>query len=45
MYNGTSRHIDNSQNIITQLLATRTMFINYMKSKDNLVYLLSKKLN
>ena len=36
MYNGKSRHIRHKHNIIRQLLSTRVISLNYVKSKDNI---------
>ena len=45
MYNGKSKHIRRRHNTITQLLSTRVIFVDYVKSKDNIVNLLTKWLN
>ena len=45
MYNGKSRHIHRRHNTIRQLLSTRVISLNYVRSKDNIVDLLTKGLN
>lgn len=40
MYNGKSRHIHLGHNTIRQLLSTRVISIDYIKSEDNIVDLL-----
>ena len=45
MYNGKSRHICFRHNTIRQLLYTRVISIDYVKSKDNIVDPLTKELN
>ena len=45
MYNGKSRHIRRRHNTIRQLLSTKIISIDYVKSKDNIVYSLTKGLN
>ena len=45
MYNGKSRHIRRRYNIIRQLLSTRVISVDYVKSKDNIVDPLTKGLN
>ena len=44
MYNGKSRHIHCRHNTIKQL-STGVIFIDYVKSKDNIADLLTKGLN
>ena len=45
MYNGKSRHIGRRHNTIRQLLLTRVISIDYVKSKDDIVDSLTKGLN
>ena len=45
MYNGKSRHIHRRHNIIRRLLSTGVISVDYVKSKDNIVDLLTKGLN
>ena len=45
MYNGKSKHIRRRHNTIRQLLSTEIISIDYVKSKDNIVYSLIKGLN
>ena len=45
MYNGKVRHICRRNNINRQLLSTGIISIDYVKSKDNIVDLLTKELN
>ena len=45
MYNGKSRHIRRRHNTIRQLLSTRVISLDYVKSKDNITDLLTKGLN
>ena len=45
MYNGKSRHIHRRHNTIRQLLSTGVIFVDYVKSKDNIADLLTKGLN
>ena len=45
MYNDKSRDIGRRHYIITQLLYTGVIYANYVKSKDNIVNLLTKGLN
>lgn len=45
MYNGKSRHIWYSYNTIIRLLSTRIIFVDYLKSKNNLANPLIKGLN
>ena len=45
MYNGKSRHIHRRHNTIKQLLSTRVIFLDYVKSKDNIADPLTKRLN
>ena len=45
MYNGKSRHILHRHNTIRQLLSTGIIYVNYVKSKDNIVDPLTKGLN
>ncbi|GKE15192.1 hypothetical protein Tco_1422769 [Tanacetum coccineum] len=42
MYNGKSRHICRRHNLIRQLLSTRVISVDYVKSKDNIVDPLTK---
>ena len=44
MYNDKSRHIRRRHNTIWQFLSNRIISIDYIKSKDNLVDLLTKGL-
>ncbi|GKA59734.1 retrovirus-related pol polyprotein from transposon TNT 1-94 [Tanacetum coccineum] len=45
MYNGKYRHIRRRHNSIRQLLSTRVISIDYVKSKDNIADLLTKGLS
>nr|GEU50654.1 zinc finger, CCHC-type [Tanacetum cinerariifolium] len=45
MYNGKSKHIHRRHNSIRQLLSTGAISIDYVKSKDNIVNLLTKDLS
>ena len=45
MYNGKSRHIRRRHNTIRQLILTRVISVDYVKSKDNIADLLTKGLN
>ena len=45
MYNGKSRHIRRRHNTIRQLLSTRVISLDFVKSKDNIVDSLTKGLN
>ncbi|RVX20813.1 Retrovirus-related Pol polyprotein from transposon TNT 1-94 [Vitis vinifera] len=45
MYNGKSRHIRRRHNTIRQLLSTRVISVDYVKSKDNIADPLTKGLN
>ena len=45
MYNGKSRHICHKHNTIRQLLSIGVIFVDYLKSKDNIVDSLTKGLN
>ena len=45
MYNGKSRHIRRRHNTIRQLISTRDISIDYVRSKDNIVDPLTKGLN
>ncbi|KAL6323255.1 hypothetical protein AAG906_029262 [Vitis piasezkii] len=45
MYNGKSRHICRRHNTIRQLLSTRVISMDYVKSKDNIANPLTKGLN
>ena len=45
MYNGKSRHIRRRHNTIRQLLSTRVISVDYVKSKDNIADPLTKWLN
>ena len=45
MYNGKSRHIHQRYNTITQLLSIGVIFVDYVKSKDNIADPLTKGLN
>ena len=45
MYNGKSRHIRYKQNTIRQLLSTRVISLDYVKSKDNITDPHTKGLN
>ena len=45
MYNSKSRHIRRRHNTIRQLLLTAIISIDYVKSKDNIAYLLTKEIN
>ena len=45
MYNGKSRHIRRRHNTIRQLLSTGVIYVDYVKSKDNIADPLTKGLN
>ena len=45
MYNDKSRHIRRRHNTIRQLLSTVIIFIDYVKSKDNIMDPLTEGLN
>ena len=45
MYNGKFRHIHRRHNTIRQLLSTRVISLNYVRSKDNIADPLTKGLN
>ena len=45
MYNGMSRPIRRRHNIIRQLLSTGVIFVDFVKSKDNIADPLTKELN
>jgi hypothetical protein len=45
MYNGKSRHIHRRNNIINHLLLNKIIFIDYIKSKENITNLLTKDLS
>jgi len=45
MYNGKSRHIRRRHNTIRQLISTRVIVIDYIRSKDNIADPLTKGLN
>ena len=45
MYNGKSRHICRRHNTIKQLLSTGLISMDYVKSKDNIIDPLTKRLN
>ena len=45
MYNGKSRHIHRRHNTIRQLLSTGVISLDYVRSKDNIADLLTKRLN
>ena len=45
MYNGMSRHIHRKHNTIRQLLSTGVISVDFVKSKDNIADLLTKRLN
>ena len=45
IYNGKSRHIRHKHNTIRQLLSTRVISLDYVKSKDNIANSLTKGLN
>ena len=45
MYNGKYRHIHHRHNTIRQLLSTGVIFLNYVRSKDNIANPLTKGLN
>ena len=45
MYNGKSRHIRRRHNTIRQLLSTRVISLDYVKSKGNIADSLTKGLN
>ena len=45
MYNGKSRHIRRRHNTIRQQLSTGVISMDYVKSKDNIIDPLTKRLN
>ena len=45
MYNGKSKHIRRRHNTIRQLLSTLVIFLDYVRSKDNIADPLTKRLN
>ena len=45
MYNGKSKHIRRRHDTIRQLLSTRVISLDYVRSKDNIVDPLTKRLN
>ena len=45
MYNGKSRHIRPRHNTIRQLISTGVIFIDYVRSNDNIADPLTKGLN
>ena len=45
MYNGKSRHICRRHNTIRQLLSTRVIYLDYVRSNDNITNPLIKGLN
>ena len=45
MYNGKFRHIRCIHNTIRQLLSTRAISLDYVKSKENIADMLTKGLN
>ena len=45
MYNGKSKHIRRKHNTIRQLLSTLVIFVDYVKSNDNIADPLTKGLN
>ena len=45
MYNGKSRHIHRRHNTIRQQLSTGVISMDYVKSKDNIIDPLTKRLN
>ena len=45
MYNGKSRHIRRRHNTIKQLISIGVIFIDYVRSKDNIADPLTKWLN
>ena len=45
MYNGKSRHIRRRHNTIEKLLSIGVIFLDYVKSKDNVADPLTKGLN
>ena len=45
MYNGKSRHIRHRNNTIRQLLSTRVISLDYLRSMDNIGKPLTKRLN
>ena len=45
MYNGKSRHIRRRHNTVRQLLSTRVILVDYVRSKDNIADPLIKGLN
>ena len=45
MYNGKSRHIRRRHNTIKQQLSTGVIYVDFVKSKDNIADLLPKGLN
>ena len=44
MYNGKSRHVLCIHNTIRQLISTGVIFVDYVKSKENIANLLTKGL-
>ena len=45
IYNGKSRHIRQRHNTIRQLFSTEFIYVDYIKSKDNITDSLTKGLN
>jgi len=45
MYNGKSRHINYKYNIVKYLPSNEIIFIDYVKSKKNIINLLTKGLS
>ena len=45
MYNGKSRHIRYRHNTIRQLFLTRVIYLDYVKSTDNIADTLTKELD
>ena len=45
MYNGKYRHICHRHNTTSQLLAIEVIYVDYVKSKDNIADLLTKWLS
>ena len=45
MYNDKSKHIRCKHNTIRQLLSTEVISLDYVRSKDNIADLLTKRLN
>ena len=43
MYNGKSRHIRRRHNTVRQLIFTGVIYVDYVKSKDNIADPLTKK--